>query len=224
MMNRIGLLGGSFNPIHIGHLRVAEEVREALELSRVVFIPLHVPPHKEPGEIIATHHRLAMAELAIEDNDAFAVSDIETKREDKSYTLYTLRHFLKELPPGGELFFILGTDAFAEITTWHRWREVLPMCHFVVMSRPGKSFAQPGDAMPAAYAERYRDKGDGVWQMKEGARLIFLPVTPLEISSSDIRRRLRAGGSVRYLVPDPAIGYLEQHGLYGTTSPGAIEE
>lgn len=223
-MKRTGLLGGSFNPIHVGHLRVAEEVREVLDLTRIIFIPLHVPPHKEPGDIIATRHRLAMAELAAEDNEAFFVSDIETRRDDKSYTLYTLRHFLKELPADGELFFIMGTDAFAEITTWHRWREVLPMCHFVVMSRPGKSFTHPGEAMPAAYAERYRDQGDGVWQMKEGARLIFLPVTPLTISSSDIRRHLQAGRSVRYLVPDPTIGYIEQHGLYGTTSPGAIEE
>ncbi len=213
-MLRVGLLGGTFNPIHLAHLRAAEEAREALQLDRVIFIPAHLPPHKDAEGISDTEHRLAMVRLAIADQDAFDVSDVETKRAEKSYTLYTIRHFRKELGPATEIFFLTGADAFAEISTWHRWREVLPMCHFVVLTRPGHVIAKPVDALPAAFAERYRPTGPGTYAMKEGPRLVFLPMTGLDISSSDIRRRLREGKSIWYLVPDTVIGYIEQHGLY----------
>jgi len=213
-MSKIGLLGGTFNPIHIGHLRIAEEAREGLGLEQVVFIPAHIPPHKQPEGVIDSSHRLAMTSLAVQDHEAFIVSDIEADRPEKSFSLYTIRHFLRELDKQDELFFILGADAFAEITTWHRWMEVLPMCHFAVLNRPGHPLKKPEDAMPAAFAERYRDLGDGVYQMKEGARLIFLPMTPLDISASDLRLRLREGRSARYLIPDPVLDYIEKNGLY----------
>jgi nicotinate-nucleotide adenylyltransferase len=214
VMPRVGLFGGTFNPVHLAHLRAAEEAREALALDQVVFVPAHLPPHKDAEGISDAEHRSAMVRLAIADQDAFSVSDVELKRPEKSYSLYTIRHFRKELGAAAEIFFLTGADAFAEIATWHRWREVLPMCHFVVLSRPGHALAKPVDVLPAAFAERYRPTGDGAYAMKEGARLIFLPITGLDISSSDIRRRLHEGKSVWYLVPDTVIGYIEQHGLY----------
>jgi len=218
-MQKVGLFGGTFNPVHLAHLRAAEEAREALALDKVIFIPSHIPPHKDAEGVSDSEHRLAMTRLAVADQDKFEVSDVEAKRPEKSFTLYTVRHFRKELGSDAEIYWLTGTDAFAEITTWHRWREVLPMCHFVVLTRPGHLLARPIDVLPAAFAERYRPAGEGVWAMKEGARLIFLPMTGLDISSSDIRRRLAAGKSVWYLVPDTVIGYIEQYGLYRAESP-----
>lgn len=213
-MKRTGILGGTFNPIHFAHLRVAEEVREALTLDKVIFVPAHIPPHKKNSEISDTDHRLAMVELAIEDQEGFSLSDVEMRRPEKSYSLYTIRHFLKELGNENELYFIIGGDAFADITAWHRWMEVLPLCHFVVNTRPRHHLQHPRDALPAAYAERYREQGHGVFQMKEGPQLIFVPITDLDISSTAIRKIVKAGLSIRYLTPDPVIGYIEQHELY----------
>jgi len=213
-MQRLGLFGGTFNPVHIGHLRVAEEVREELSLERVIFIPSYIPPHKQSVEIVAPEHRLAMVRLAVAEHEAFGASDLEIQRADKSYSIFTLRHFSRELAKSGELFFILGADAFAEITTWHRWMEVLPMAHFVIMTRPHHVLTRPLDALPAAYAERYTEQTPGRYQMQEGARLIFLPVTGLDISSSDIRRRIGEKRSIRYLMPDTVARYIQEHGLY----------
>ncbi len=213
-MAKLGLFGGAFDPIHMGHLRAAEEVREALGLDRVVFVPTADPPHKESAQLAPVADRLAMARAATADHEAFAVSDFEAARPEKSYSLYTIRHFRETLPPDAALHFILGADAFAEIATWHRWRDALAEANFVVMTRPGSRAAQPADALPAEVAAVYRRESDGVYAAG-GARLLFVPVTGLDIASSDIRRRLREGRSIRYLVPAAAERYIVANRLYG---------
>jgi nicotinate-nucleotide adenylyltransferase len=211
---RLGLFGGTFNPIHWGHLRVAEEVREAVGLDRVAFVVAADPPHKEGSHIVTVAHRLAMVRLAVEGNPVFAVSDFEATRTEKSYSLYTIRHFRQTLAASDELFFIIGADAFAEITTWHRWQEVLAEAHFVVMTRPGSKVTRPTDAMPSDFAVRYCPVGEGAYTMEGGHGLHFLPVTGLDIASSDLRQRVRNRRSIRYLTTAAVEQYIEGNRLY----------
>jgi nicotinate-nucleotide adenylyltransferase len=213
-MEKLGLFGGSFNPIHTGHLRAAEEVREALGLDRVIFVPAADPPHKAPAELAPVAHRLAMARLATAQHKAFEVSDFEAARPEKSYSIFTIQHFRETAAAGSALFFLVGADAFAEIATWRRWREALAAAIFVVMTRPGSRVAKPADALPADFAARYKKQATGVYATPAGARLLFQPVTGLDIASSDIRRRLAEGRSIRYLVPNTVAHYIAAHRLY----------
>jgi len=187
-MHRVGLFGGTFNPIHFGHLRVAEEVREMLGLHRVWFVPAADPPHKE--------------------------GDFEATRDQTSYSLYTIAHYRELLGKQATIFFIIGADAFAEITTWHRWQEVLTACHFAVMTRPGSQIARPADAVPAQFAQTYTDLGGGKYRQSSGMEIVFLPVTELAISSSDIRRHRRDGRSICFLTPPPVADYIRENDLY----------
>lgn len=213
-MRRIGLFGGTFNPIHLGHLRVAEEVREALGLAQVVFIPAADPPHKEQSGIAPFADRLAMARLAVAEQPAFIVSDCEAERDEPSYSLYTIRRFREEASSDCEIFFIIGADAFAEITTWHRWEEVLAETTFVLITRPGHEIKSPANALPASQASLYHDQGGGHFTRREGSGIIFLPVSRLEISASDLRQRIREGRSAHFLTPPAVHRYIAAHGLY----------
>ncbi|NLH49897.1 MAG: nicotinate-nucleotide adenylyltransferase [Myxococcales bacterium] len=212
-MRRIGLFGGTFNPIHLGHLRVAEEVREAQALDRVIFIPAADPPHKNGLAIIPVAHRLAMTRLAVTDDPSFAVSDFEANRAEKSFSLYTIRHF-RETTPAARLFFIIGADAFAEITTWHRWEEVIREVSFVVMTRPGSRIGHPAEALPKEWAGRIETVSESLYHVDNKEEIIFQPVTSLEISSSDIRRRRQEGGSIRFLVSPAVEDYIRVNHLY----------
>jgi nicotinate-nucleotide adenylyltransferase len=180
----------------------------------VIFIPSADPPHKDLADIAPAAHRLAMTRLAVERHPAFEASDFEATRGEKSYSLYTIEHFRAALGPAAEIFFIIGADAFAEIATWHRWREVLAAASFIVMTRPGARVASPGDAMPAEVAALYREAGGGWFVRDDGTALLFLPVTGLDIAASDIRRRVRAGRSIRYLAPDAVADYIYAQRLY----------
>ncbi len=152
---RIGLFGGSFNPVHIGHLRAAEEIRGLCSLEKVIFIPTHIAPHKPVRTLASPQHRLTMLELAIQDNRHFLVSDAELKRPGRSYSVETLRYFRAAFPEA-DPFFIMGMDAFAEIDTWKNYRDLFPLCNFVVMTRPGYSRA-------AHRADYSPDDGGGVF-------------------------------------------------------------
>jgi len=212
-MHRVGLFGGTFNPIHFGHLRAAVEIRETLALDRVWFIPAHDPPHKEGGHILPVAHRLAMTRLAVRGQRRFAVSDFEATRPEKSYSLYTIRHFRQLLGGDTETYFILGTDAFADITTWHQWETVLEETNFAVMARPGNTLAHPNEALPSALAAQYEERAPGHFR-REKTEIVFLPVTQLEISSSDLRHRCHDNLSPAFLTPAPVIAYIEENGLY----------
>jgi nicotinate-nucleotide adenylyltransferase len=211
---RIGILGGTFNPIHLGHLRSAEEVREALRLDRVLFVPSATPPHKPGGDLAAAAHRLALVRRAIAGHPAFRVSTLEIERRGRSYSVDTLRALRAQLPQA-RLFFILGMDAFREIATWKDYRAIFALCHLVVTSRPAYAAKPLRAAVPVAVrAEFCYGTTREELEHRTGNRIIFRRITALDISASAIRRRLSRGLSIRYLVPVGVERYIARHGLY----------
>lgn len=192
MSERLGIFGGTFDPVHLGHLRAAEVAREALHLDRVLFVPSGHPPHREAAEASALD-RYAMLALANAAHRDFVLSDLELRREGPAYTVDTLTA-LRALRPDGELFLILGTDAFAEMASWREPERVAALCTIAVVDRPGATPASP--ALPA------------------GARVERVERPTLPFSSSEVRRLLKAGQSVRYLVPEEVADYIEKRRLY----------
>jgi nicotinate-nucleotide adenylyltransferase len=197
----LGIMGGTFDPIHHGHLSIAEEAREALGLERVLFIPAATPPHKPGRPVTDASHRIAMTRLAIAGNDAFAVSDIEIARGGASYTVDTLAALAETASPSApEPWFILSVEALAEFPAWRRPDRILELARLAVVPRAGYD-ALDGGWVEATFPGR-RD------------RVGFLPGPLLPISGSVVRRRAAAGRSVRYLVPDAVAAYITQHALY----------
>ncbi|MBE6095767.1 MAG: nicotinate-nucleotide adenylyltransferase [Schwartzia succinivorans] len=198
--HRVGILGGTFDPIHNGHLMMAEAVRDEYEMEKVLFIPAAQPPHKRGHKISPAEDRYMMTVLATCMNPAFEVSDIEMRREGLSYSIDTVRALLRATGGDSEFFFIAGTDVIREIHTWERIEELLDICPFIAASRPG---CRPD-------VERTRNLlGD------LGVRQIHLLNTPeLEISSTDIRERVAAGRSIKYIVPSEVEHYIYKKGLY----------
>ncbi len=198
----------------MGHLRGAEEIREAFGLQEVVFIPAAVPPHKAMKEIIEPSHRLEMLKLATLANPFFSISDVELGRSGKSYSIDTIRYFRDHRQES--LFFILGKDAFVEIETWKEFQILFSLCNFVVMTRPGPqrnidAFQLPGALMPAF---RYGQDAKG-WVHSSGHVLYFKEITFLDISSTKVRELIEKEESVRYLIPAEVEVYIQKHGLYG---------
>ncbi len=218
MAQQIGVLGGTFNPVHYGHLAAAEEVRNRLKLERVLFIPSFLPPHKHDEEVPAGAHRLEMVRLATLSNPWFEPSDIEIRRGGKSYTIDTIEE-LRQVFPSAELYFITGLDSFLEIRSWNRWEKLLPLCNFVVLSRPGYRFADllKIEFMQSAAKELARlDNGERTQLLVRSDELtVFLEMIPLyDISSTDIRRRIREGRSIKYLLPEVVETYIIEKKLY----------
>lgn len=210
----IGLYGGTYNPIHFGHLRTAEEVRERFSMKEVVFIPSNLPPHKDSSDIIEPIHRLKMVGLAITGNANFSVSEVEVFRRGKSYSFDTIRE-LKAARPDDEFAFILGLDAFLEIETWYKHREIFAECDFIVTSRPGGQKVSCTQAIPDSQREAFKRKAAGREFIHEsGRRLIFTEVTELDISATAIRALAREGLSTRYLLPRRVMDYIHEHQLY----------
>jgi nicotinate-nucleotide adenylyltransferase len=208
---RIGLFGGTFDPVHLAHLRTAEEVREALALDHVELVLSARPPHKAPGTQASIEHRRRMLELAISDDSHLRLNLSELDREGPSYSIDTVRT-TQARDPDAALTFILGADAFADIATWKEYEIFLSLCDVCVISRPGA----PNDELPIAVKNAFcYEPSRGVYVHRSGRALRFLPVTGLMISASDIRRRRAEGRSVRYLVPDAVAAYLADNGLYG---------
>jgi len=210
----IGIFGGTFNPVHLAHLRCAEEVRETQGLERVLFIPSAVPPHKAGAEVVAAEHRLAMVRLAVAGNPAFRVSTIEIRRAGHSYSVDTLRLLHTRLP-GCRFVFILGMDAFRDIATWKEYAAIFSLCDIVVISRPPDDQAPGLDALPIAVRSAFC-YGSSKLEMRHtsGCCIRFQRISALDISASSIRQRLRAGRSIRYLVPASVERYIARHGLY----------
>jgi len=212
---RVGLFGGTFNPIHLGHLRSAEEIRELFNLQRVIFIPSANPPHKQGKDIISPIHRMEMVNLAIEENQNFSVSDIEIKRPGKSYSIETIDHIRKIHGSDLALFCIMGIDAFTEISTWKDYINLFSCCNFVVTTRPGYSLINLGTVLPADVAEdfSYLPEEDRFIHASNFS-LCFRDITHLDISSSVVRKKIKENRSTRYLLPEKVIEYIKQHGLY----------
>lgn len=216
---RIGLFGGTFDPIHNGHLRAALDACEDFPLDRCILIPAAKPPHKSGAKPAGVDHRLAMTRLAVEGIDKLAVSDMEANRKGPSFTIDTVRHFRRTLGPGDAFFLLLGADAFFEIDTWHSWQELLDEVALLVMTRPGGAaddFPVALDAFISGHiADGYTLDGNrrGFFHRRRPP-IFYVPVTQLDISSTGIRRRIRSGRSVRFLLPESVERYMDQEELY----------
>jgi len=199
----IGLLGGSFNPIHLGHLVLAEEARGRLGLERVLFVPARVSPHKLGKPLAPAEDRLRMVQLAIADNPAFEASDLELRREGPSYSVDTVQQLREQSGGEWDIHFLIGADTLPELSAWHRVGELADLCKLAVFSRPGESL----DALDPLRAALRDDQVAAL-----AARRFEIPL--IGISSTDIRRRAREGRSIRYLVPEAVRRYLVAKGLY----------
>jgi nicotinate-nucleotide adenylyltransferase len=209
---RIGVLGGTFDPLHYGHLRAAEVARDRASLDKVVFVPAATPPHKTEEGIADASHRTRMVEAALRGETDFEVSRIEVERVGPSYTIDTLAA-LSALGRESSWFFITGSDAFAEIRTWHRWEELLRDYSFIVHERPGCSIERVVEVIP----ENFRDRVEELAvdrSATDGPRILLLRDTMLDISSTEIRRMVRDGRTIRFLVPQAVEEYLRDHRLY----------
>ncbi len=212
---RLGLFGGTFNPIHYGHLRSAEEVAEALRLSQLWFIPAAFPPHKAPEEVTSFEVRLEMTRLAVGRHPILKVSDLEGRRPGKSYTIQTLRLLREQLGEKAELYYILGLDAILEIETWKDYRDLFTLSHFVVLDRPHYDRTLLGKVLRCEVHQGFQELPDGRgFQHPSGYRVLFQETTLLDISATRIRRLVKAGRSVRYLLPEAVRRYILQKKLY----------
>jgi len=189
-MQKIGLLGGTFDPVHIGHLLMARASMETMGLDKVIFIPSCVPPHKKTPTLFMARDRLEMVRVAIKGNSQFEVSDFEVKKGGRSYSVNTVKHFREIFSPETKLFFIVGGDAIKELDDWKNVDEIKKMCSFVSVNRPGYT------------------RGD--------AKLKYHAVTMngIEMSSTEIRKRIQQGKTIQYLVPDSVLRYIKRHRLY----------
>jgi nicotinate-nucleotide adenylyltransferase len=217
---KTGILGGTFNPIHLAHLRIAEEVREACQLDEVVFIPAALPPHKSEQVAASFTDRLAMVQAAIADNPGFRVSDLEGRRQGKSFSVDTLA-ILRHADPTGERYFIVGLDSFRDIASWKEYVRLFELAHLVVTARPGVELPDPLAALPVAVRNDFcYDDQLKKLRHRSGNAVIFLEETRLDISSTLIRRKVANGASIRYLVPPAVADYIDRYGLYRTEEKG----
>ena len=210
----IGLMGGTFNPVHLAHLRIAEEARDAFGLDRVIFIPAADPPHKPLAGNVPFVQRCRMVSLAIAGNPAFEMSGIEGERPGKSYSIDTIQSFRTRFPADA-LFFIIGSDSFLEIGLWHRYAEIFQACSLIVVERPGRPVEDPLGALPVAIRGEFIYT-PGLRRLKhESGQLVhFLQGCPLDISSTEIRNQLAAGCSVTDLIPATVETYITQQRIY----------
>jgi nicotinate-nucleotide adenylyltransferase len=219
---RIGLFGGTFDPIHFGHLRAALEVKEGFGLGRVVLIPAAIPPHKTRERVAPASDRLHMIGLAIEGEPGLTVSDVETRRAGPSYTIDTVRHFHRESSAADEIFLVMGLDAFLEIDTWKSFRELLALVAVIVISRPDAdgSRADRGGGVLADFLRtrittELAESASPIGFKGPGIRGVSLyAVTALDIASRRIRELVRTGRSIRFLVPGAVRDCIQTRGLY----------
>lgn len=212
-MRLVGILGGTFNPIHYGHLRMAQELADALTMDEVKFIPSANPPHKDDVTISA-EHRAAMVQAAISDNPLFTLDELELNRNGASYTIDTLISLRESLGKGTALCLMMGSDVFIKLNTWHRWQELLAYAHIVLVQRPQ---AQPQEKLPSEleevlrdhYTERHADLKD-----EKSGFIIMQKITAQDISSTHIRGLLQYGKSARYLLSKDVIAYIQKQKLY----------
>ena len=211
-----GLFGGTFDPVHIGHLRCAAEILEIFNLNRIIFVPAARPPHKLNAAITSFYHREQMIRLAIEANPAFSFSDVENQRGGISYSVETVEYILEKYRLDNlELYFILGQDAFHAIRTWKDWERLLLLCHFAVMTRPGYVNQGLKEILGEGFASRffYEKAVDG-FRGPTGHVIYFREVTFLDIASGIVRNRVKEGKDIRYLVTEETRHYISKNALY----------
>jgi nicotinate-nucleotide adenylyltransferase len=211
-MSRIGILGGTLDPIHCGHIGAAVAARDALDLSSVLVIPSRVPPHRAPGPVASAYHRFAMAALAVSSEARLEANDDELGTDGPSYTAETLERLHAKGLAASQIFFITGADAFAEIATWKRYPEVLNLAHFVVVSRPGHALDALRARLPAL-ADRMRPAGGASHDASHPLIHLLQAATP-DASSTVVRDRLKRGDTITGLVPPLVEAHIVKHRLY----------
>jgi len=198
-LQRIGVIGGTFDPIHYGHLAAAEEARVRVNLEKVLFAVAGLPPHKLDEEVTPVEHRLAMVQLGIFSNPDFELSRVDVDRSGPSYTVDTISILQEQWGQGTEMFFILGLDSLVEVPTWHQPERLIQLCHLVAVARPG-------------FEVDMRQLEDSVPGISSRVEIIGMP--EVDISSSDLQRRVREGLPIRYQVPEEVERYIREHRLY----------
>jgi nicotinate-nucleotide adenylyltransferase len=211
----VGILGGTFDPIHYGHLRLAEEMLELANLRQIRFIPAGTPPHRDTPQVSA-QHRSAMVQLAIADQPAFILDAREAGRTTPCYTVDTLRELRAELGAAQPLCLLMGGDAFLELHTWHEWERLFELAHIVVGSRPGFTLEERIRTATPSLRQHYQQRlcaADALSQQPAGG-IAELAIPKLEISATLIRSRVAENRSIRYLLPNSVAEYIHQHHLY----------
>ena len=209
----IGIMGGTFDPVHFGHLRLADEAAEILALQCVRWIPAGQPSHRNAPRASAVH-RLEMVKLAIARNPRFELDDAEIRQKTPSYTVETLERLRRELGASRPIVLLLGTDSFRNLTTWERWKDLFELAHIFVGLRPGHSLTPGG--MPAALAAQWRERSGTPEEIlaEPAGRVVIYATTALDISASAIRAHFAQGLSPRYLLPAAVLEYIASHGIY----------
>ena len=218
----IGLFGGTFNPVHFGHLRAALEVREGFELDEIILIPAALPPHKMPGEVVDAADRLQMLKLAIEDTPGLNLSDVELMRSGPSYTIDTVQHLKHTLPAESRIYLIMGMDAFLEIDTWKSYRELLEQIPFIIINRPKTGTGSKGfgwkimeNFLTSKISADYVFSQSQCCYRAKGKQSVYVfEVTSLDISSTRIRNLITERRSIGYLVPRKVAEFINSKGLY----------
>jgi nicotinate-nucleotide adenylyltransferase len=215
---RIGLFGGTFNPIHSGHLRAAEIVKKKFFLEKIFFIPSYIPPHKESAGIASAAHRLRMVELALRPYSSFVPCSIEVEAREKSYSIITVNK-LKKLHPQALTFFILGVDAFLEIETWKDYEQLLEQCYFVVIDRPGYRLDDARKTLKGKYLgkmHKLSEPGPVKEELLLSFKIFLLPIDALDIASTEVRKRIKKGESIKDMVSKEVEAYIMNKRLYQT--------
>jgi nicotinate-nucleotide adenylyltransferase len=213
---RIGLFGGTFNPVHSGHLNAAEIVQKRFLLDKILFIPSYLPPHKDTAEVASPSHRLKMVEIALRGFSHFIPSSIEIDAKEKSYSIITISR-IKKIYPKSWIFFILGVDAFLEVDTWKDHERLLEQCFFIVISRPGYLLDKAKKILEAPYREKMFElsKSESVNdEMLLSFRVFLLPLDALDIASTEIRGRIKKGDSIKGMVSERVGAYIRKNRLY----------
>jgi nicotinate-nucleotide adenylyltransferase len=213
---RLGILGGTFDPIHFGHLRIAEEICEEMDLEKVLLIPGGLPPHKYKESITPFHDRLAMTRIAAQDSSLLEVLDLEGRRNGPSYSIETLREIHRLYKDNVDIFFIIGMDAFLEINTWKEYKNLFKESNFVVLKRPGFSFEELEPFIISMEVGFKRMSDSNTFATPSGNLLIYKEATLMDISSTRIREMAAAGRSIRFLLPEAVRVYIIEKSLYGT--------
>lgn len=223
---RTGVIGGTFDPVHLGHLDAAEAARRALALDEILFVPARQPPHRLTGPFAPIYHRLAMVSLAVEGRPGLVASDLEVRAAGPSYTSATLTRLVEDGRHPWQIFFITGADAFAEIATWRDYPDLLDRAHFVVVSRPGTPAAALRQRLPALAPRMIGPDADFTAdpQTPETPTIFLVDVPTSAVSSTEIRRRVARGRSIAGLVPDAVADYIRRHDLYSSAAADDLHD
>ncbi len=209
----LGLVGGSFNPVHNGHLHIAENVLTQFKLEKILFVPAHTSPFKsQSADLALQEHRLKMLEIALKFRDNLGVDTFEIQKGGTSYTVNTLEHFSAQTK---NLYFIIGMDAFLDIAKWHTYEELFTLSHFIVIQRPDYPTKDLSAILPKQFLKNnFKKLNDLEWQHKDGYKVFYSNIEPLRVSASDIRHKIKNEEDIRDLVPKGVYEYITRNKLY----------